>query len=363
MRRLRARPRAAPSPATRCASAAVARCRADRILAPRLPLRAMRNRRPVVRKTSLPGFETAARAPGEPRRPVVRRRAAAAAVARVRARRRHGLCPSGRGRSARRRLRAGPRSRGARRPLMPLPRCPLRKRTRAPAVRETVQERRGANPARLGARPARLSVPWGPLGGAGCPEIAARERRRPLEPGVHARPPGRGRRPASPQRHATRAWLRAEEHDRADPRTDRESPALEPVRNRGIRRRDRHRQDEREDRAGRSGGEVAVDHAREESGEAHDRHRTGTEPRIARAECPKRDERGAGAGQSEVRHEPRARTPSELDEHEHRERTERSEDRCLRLLDDVVREREDRRDHDRRARGALQRGQIQHGSR
>src|SRR5207248_7469346 len=53
---------------------------------------------------------------------------------------------------------------------------------------------------------------------------------------------------------------------------------------------------------------------------------------------------------------------SELDQHEQREGSEGREDRRLRLLDQLVREREDRRHKDRGARRALQRCEV-HGRR
>jgi len=156
---------------------------------------------------------------------------------------------------------------------------------------------------------------------------------------------------------------RPQEHDRGDPRPGREAPALEPVRNRGVRRRNRHGQDEREDRRGRGRREVTADHAREEDAEADGCHRAGGQPGISRAEGPERDEDGADARKPRVRDEASQRRATELDEHEYRERSEGREDRRLRLLDHLVCEREDRRHDDRSARGALQRCQVGHGCR
>src|SRR5439155_15208451 len=62
----------------------------------------------------------------------------------------------------------------------------------------------------------------------------------------------------------------------------------------------------------------------------------------------------------EVGDETSPRRPSELDQHEHRKRSEGRKDRRLRLFDHLVRERKDRRHHNRGARGALQRGGV-HG--
>ena len=156
---------------------------------------------------------------------------------------------------------------------------------------------------------------------------------------------------------------RPEQHERADPGAGRESPAFQAVGNGGVRRRKRHRQDEREERPGRGRREVAVDHAREEDGKADDRHSARGEPRVSRAERPERDERGSHARQPEVRGQAGLRRARELDQHEQRERPERREDRRLRLLDHLVREREDRRDDDRGTCGALQRCEVRHGSR
>ena len=152
---------------------------------------------------------------------------------------------------------------------------------------------------------ARPSVRWGRSGGAGCrgsagpePSTASRASRprsancsrvRVHEVGDGAqRAGGVVLQVGAPAR-------RPEEHDRADPRAGREAPAFEAVRDRRVRRRNRHRQDEREDRSGRGRREVAADHAGEERDEADDRHRACGEPRVSRAERPERDEDGAGA--------------------------------------------------------------------
>ena len=156
---------------------------------------------------------------------------------------------------------------------------------------------------------------------------------------------------------------RPEQHDRADPRARREAPAFETVRDRGVRRRNRHRQDEGEDRSGRARGEVAVDHAREEHGKADDCHRARGEPRVPRAKGAERDEHGADKPEPEIRGEATPRRAREVGQDEYRERSESREDRRLRLLDHLVREREDRRDDDRGARGALQRSEVRHGRR
>jgi hypothetical protein len=156
---------------------------------------------------------------------------------------------------------------------------------------------------------------------------------------------------------------RPEEHDRADPRAGRKAPAFEAVRNRRVRYRNRHGQDEREDRSGRCRREVAAQHAGEQGDEADDCHRTRGEPRVSRAERSQRDEDGADERKPDICGEPLPRRASKLDQHEDREGSEGRVDRRLRLLDHLVREREDRRDHDRRARGALQRCEVRHGCR
>ena len=140
-----------------------------------------------------------------------------------------------------------------------------------------------------------------------------------------------------------------------------EPPAREAVRDHGARRGNRHRQHEGQQRPRRGRREVAVDHAREEHDEADDRHRAGGEPRAPRAERPERDEDRADATEPEVREQALARCAGEVDEHEQGERAERREYRRLRLADHLVRDREDRRDDDRCAGGALQRGEIRHG--
>jgi len=109
---------------------------------------------------------------------------------------------------------------------------------------------------------------------------------------------------------------RPEQHHCASTGADREGPALEPVRDRGVRRRNRRRQDERQDRSGRCGCEVAVDHAREQRGEADDRHRPAREPLVPRAERPERDEGDTDAREREVRDEASPRRACELDENE-----------------------------------------------
>ena len=156
---------------------------------------------------------------------------------------------------------------------------------------------------------------------------------------------------------------RPEEHDRADPRAGGEAPTLEAVGNRGVWRRNRHRQHECEERSGRSRREVAADHAREQSREADRCHRTRAEPCVSGAESPEGDERRADAPQADVCEQATPPRPSELDQYEHRERSEGREDRRLRLRYHPVREREHRGHDDRRARGALQRCQIGHGFR
>jgi hypothetical protein len=151
-----------------------------------------------------------------------------------------------------------------------------------------------------------------------------------------------------------------EEHEGADPRAGGEAPAFEAVRNRRVRRRNRHRQDKRQERSRRGRCEVAADHAREESAEADDRHCACGEPRISRTQRPDRDVRRADASQPEVRDQATPPRATELDQHEQRERSEGREDRRLGLPDDLVRERKDGRHHDRGTRGALQRCDI-HG--
>ena len=97
---------------------------------------------------------------------------------------------------------------------------------------------------------------------------------------------------------------RPEKHDRAHPGADCEAPALEPVRDRGVRRRNRHREDEREDRSGRRRCEVAAEHAGEEDDEADNRHRARSEPWAPRAERPERDEESADEPQPGVGGQP-----------------------------------------------------------
>jgi hypothetical protein len=89
-------------------------------------------------------------------------------------------------------------------------------------------------------------------------------------------------------------------------------------------------------------------------------HRAGAEPGVPRAERTQRDEPCPDGSQAEVGEQPHSPPAAELDQHEHRERAEGREDRRLRLPDHLVREREDRRHHDRGARGGLQRCEIRH---
>ena len=77
---------------------------------------------------------------------------------------------------------------------------------------------------------------------------------------------------------------RPEEHDGANPGAGREAPTLEAVGNRGVRRRNRHRQHECEERSGRARREVAAERAREERGETDERHRACGEQRGPRTE-------------------------------------------------------------------------------
>ena len=74
---------------------------------------------------------------------------------------------------------------------------------------------------------------------------------------------------------------RPQQHDRARTDANREAPAFEAVRDRRVRRRNRHRQHEREERSGCGRREVAADHAREERDEADGRHRARAEPRAS----------------------------------------------------------------------------------
>jgi len=74
---------------------------------------------------------------------------------------------------------------------------------------------------------------------------------------------------------------RPQQHDREDRRAGRKSPAFESVQDRGVRGRDRHRQDEREDRGGRPRCEIAIDHSREQRDESDDRHRAGGQQRTS----------------------------------------------------------------------------------
>jgi hypothetical protein len=152
-----------------------------------------------------------------------------------------------------------------------------------------------------------------------------------------------------------------EQHDRADRCSGCEAPAFEAVRNRGVRRRKRYRQDERQNGPGRAGREVAAECAREEDGEADDRHRAGRKPRASRAQGPECDEGRADASEREICEEAASRRSSELGQHEQRDRSERREQGRLRLVDDLVREREHRRHHDRGSRGALQGRHVQAG--
>jgi hypothetical protein len=153
---------------------------------------------------------------------------------------------------------------------------------------------------------------------------------------------------------------RPQQHHGADRRPGREAPTLEAVRNRGVRRRNRHWQDERENGPARGSREVTAERAGEEGREADGRHRCGAEPRASGAQSPDCDERGADAPEPEIREEASPRRPSELGQYEHRERSEGREDRRLRLPDHLVREREDRRHDDRGARGAFQRCEVRH---
>jgi hypothetical protein len=92
----------------------------------------------------------------------------------------------------------------------------------------------------------------------------------------------------------------------------------------------------------------------EERAEAHDRHRSGGEPRAAGAQCPERDERAADTPKCEVGEQARSRRPCELGQDEQRKGSDGREQRRRLIPDHLVRKREHPRCHDRRARGALE---------
>src|SRR5207253_1483568 len=84
---------------------------------------------------------------------------------------------------------------------------------------------------------------------------------------------------------------------------------------------------------------------------------------VAGAERPERDERGADGGEGEVRDQAGSPQAAELHEHENRERSERGEERRLRVPDHLIREGEDARHDDRGARSGLERLDVRHRAR
>ena len=154
---------------------------------------------------------------------------------------------------------------------------------------------------------------------------------------------------------------RPEQHVGADSEPSRERPAFQARRDLGERDPERHREDEHEQCRGRCRSEVAVDHPGEQNPEADDRHRPRREPGVPRAERPQDDARGAGAGQRHVGNESAADRAGKIDKDEDGERSERGEERRLRVTDQLVGDRKDGRHHDRRASRRLQRGSVRVG--
>ena len=134
----------------------------------------------------------------------------------------------------------------------------------------------------------------------------------------------------------------------------REPPAGQPGGDRGRVRGHHHAEHEREDRGRLGGGDVIVEHPREENREGDEPHRDGRQPARARAERAERDQHRAGRKQQQVGTQARAARAAEVDEHEQRHRAEGREQRHLLGVDRDERERERQRHDDRRAKRALE---------
>jgi hypothetical protein len=120
----------------------------------------------------------------------------------------------------------------------------------------------------------------------------------------------------------------------------------------------RHRQDERQQQRRGRPGQHRADHASKDHGESHHRHRNRREPRGLRGQRGQADEHSAGHGECGLRLEPFGHGAAEVDQEQHRERSERRERRHLRVADDLVAQGEHGRHDDRCPGGTAQRGKA-----